>query len=70
VDSEATARGDAAGLDRAFDIRSGSVTFDLLVITGGRADGSGGGVRTAPGSSTSILRSTFAANRSVTNGSC
>jgi len=61
---------DAAGLDRAFDIRSGSVTFDLLVITGGRADGSGGGVRTAPGSTTSIVRSTFAANRSVTNGSC
>ena len=61
---------DAAGLDRAFDVRTGTVVFDQVVVTGGRSVGPGGGMRTADGTATSVLRSTFVDNRSLVHGAC
>jgi hypothetical protein len=61
---------DAAGLDRAFDVRSGTVGLDQVVVTGGRSIGPGGGMRTAAGTTTSVLRSTFVDNRALVHGAC
>ena len=61
---------DAAGLDRAFDVRTGAVVFDQVVVTGGRSVGPGGAMRTADGTATSVLRSTFVDNRSLVRGAC
>jgi len=63
-------RVDAAGLDRAVDVRTGTVVVDEVVITGGRSVGPGGGMRTANGTSTSVVRSTFADNRALVHGAC
>jgi hypothetical protein len=61
---------DAAGLDRAVDVRTGTVVIDQVVVTGGRSVGPGGALRTAAGTSTSVLRSTFADNRALVHGAC
>jgi hypothetical protein len=61
---------DAAGLDRAFDVRTGTVVLDRVVVTGGRSVGPGGGMQTADGTATSVLRSTFVDNRSLVHGAC
>jgi hypothetical protein len=61
---------DAAGLDRAFDVRTGTAAFDWVVVTGGRSVGPGGGMRTADGTATSVVRSTFVDNRSLVHGAC
>ena len=61
---------DASGLDRAFDVRTGSVVLDHVVVTGGRSVGPGGGMRTTEGTTTSVVRSTFVDNRSTVHGEC
>jgi hypothetical protein len=61
---------DAAELDRAFDVRTGTVVFDQVVVTGGRSVGPGGAMRTDTGTATTVLRSSFADNRSLVHGAC
>ena len=61
---------DANGLDRAFDVRTGRVGVDDLIVTGGRSVGPGGAMRIAEGTTTTVVSSTFVDNRSTVHGEC
>ncbi len=62
---------DAAGIDRIIDLRSGNLVIDRTVFVNGNSRRDpGGALRSLPGTSVSVARSSFALNHTEAVGIC